>query len=385
MAGTGRFHYLDGLRAVAIGSVLGVHWLVWYVPFFHGGVIGVDIFFVLSGFIITTVLWRSSSTRTLAGEWLHFVRRRVVRLYPALVGLVVGATVLYAVVPHSGLSATEVTQRGLMVLGQATSIWGAVQEGSLLVPALEPFGHTWSLAVEWYFYLAWPLLLLAVRRRGWTAQRTAHLSVVIAACCYAGSLVLPPFWFYFGPSARFAEILAGCALALYLLARPNDAAPLRMPPVLPAAALVAVVLYVLLAPASHGPYRWIGVPLAVTATLVIICAGYAASGGPVRTLLSHPLLTAIGRVSYSLYLWHTVPVLALEDVPSVPKPLLGVLAVGMVAALTVGSYSLLERPFLRGRSDVLSPRRTPTSSVPRPREVSTEKPPVSRTKETPGP
>src|SRR5690606_42058779 len=89
MSTTGRFEYLDGLRAVAIGAVLAVHWLVWYVPLFRGGVIGVDIFFVLSGFIITTVPWRSRATETLGRQWIDVVRPRVARLYPAPTGLAV--------------------------------------------------------------------------------------------------------------------------------------------------------------------------------------------------------------------------------------------------------------------------------------------------------
>ena len=82
--GSGRFDYLDGIRAVAIGAVLSLHWLSWYSPFFHGGSIGVDVFFVLSGFIITTMLWRSPAAASLGAAWWAFVRRRVVRLYPAL-------------------------------------------------------------------------------------------------------------------------------------------------------------------------------------------------------------------------------------------------------------------------------------------------------------
>ena len=104
MAGTGRVDYLDGIRAIAIGAVLSLHWLSWYSPLFHGGSIGVDVFFVLSGFIITTMLWRSRGHRP---RWAPpggvFVKRRVVRLYPALLGLVVVAVVLYAVTPSAPL------------------------------------------------------------------------------------------------------------------------------------------------------------------------------------------------------------------------------------------------------------------------------------------
>ncbi|WP_181641957.1 acyltransferase family protein, partial [Nocardioides massiliensis] len=375
MTHTGRFAYLDGLRAVAILAVLGVHWFSSYVPFFRGGVIGVDIFFVLSGFIITTVLWRSSSTASRRSQWWHFVRRRVVRLYPALVGLVAGSVLLYAAVPTSGLSPAQVAERGWLTLAQATSIWGPLQDNDLLAPTLNPFSHTWSLAVEWYFYLVWPLLLFTVKRHGWTARRAAQVSAGIGACCYLGSLALSPYWFYFGPSARFAELLAGCALALYLLSRPTDAGPMRMPPLATPIALVAIVLYVVLAPPNPEVHlALVGVPVAVAGTLVLICAGYSADGGAMHALLSHRVPTFIGRLSYSLYLWHMTPILALATVPGVPRPVLALLALTLVAALTLSSFYLLERPFLRARSDVLSPAplfaSSPgTAQVPQPRDV----------------
>jgi peptidoglycan/LPS O-acetylase OafA/YrhL len=269
---------------------------------------------------------------------------------------------LYALVPAGGIAPGEVGRRGLLTLAQATSVWGALQDGSFVVPALEPFGHAWSLAVEWYFYLLWPLLLLAARGRGWSARRTAVVSAVVAAGCYLLSLPLESFWFYFGPSARFGELLAGCSLALFLRGR----AEVRVHRALPVVALAALCLYVLLGPDSASPvYRLVGVPLAVAASLVLISSGYSAPG-PVHRLLTLSWVTWVGRLSYSLYLWHTVPFLLLDDVDSVPKPLLGVVALSMVAGLTLGSYYLLERPFLRPRSDVLLPgaanRSTPLST-----------------------
>src|SRR3954451_9826888 len=108
MASSGRFDYLDGIRAVAIAAVLALHWLSWYSPLFHGGSVGVDVFFVLSGFIITTLLWRSPLPGSVGEAWSAFIRRRVIRLYPALLGLVIGSVCLYAVVPSAGLSAVEV-------------------------------------------------------------------------------------------------------------------------------------------------------------------------------------------------------------------------------------------------------------------------------------
>ncbi len=351
MGETGRFAYLDGIRAVAIGAVLALHWVSWYVPLFHGGSIGVDVFFVLSGFIITTLLWRTPGTR---GAWGRFVRRRVTRLYPALVGLVAGSVVLYAAVPWAPDDPLEVARRGVVVLTQASSLWAAGQSGSLWLPGLQPFGQTWSLAVEWYFYLLWPVLVLLARRRGWSATRLARVSLAGAVACYALSLPLPTFPFYFGPTARFGELLVGAALALALQdgrLRPR-AGTARVAPVL---ALAAIAAYALLGPDGHSPlYRYVGVPVAVVGAVVLVRSGYAGAAGPVQRLLAHPWPAAVGRASYSLYLWHVVPFLLLQDAPA-PKLVLGPIAVVAALALTWLSYRFLERPFLRGRSDVLAP------------------------------
>lgn len=367
MAGTGRYDYLDGIRAAAIAVVLALHWFSWYVPLFHGGVVGVDLFFVLSGFIITTMLWRGSS------GYGSFLRRRVVRLYPALLGLVLGSVLLYAVVPSAALDPLEVARRGVLVLSQASSIWAAEQDGSLWLPGLQPFGHTWSLAVEWYFYLLWPVAVLAARRRGWTARRLATVSLVVAAVAYAGSLALSPFsgtfWFYFGPTARCAELLVGAALALHLISGRflAEGHPPHRRATLPAAlALTAVAAYSLLGPDGSSPvYRYVGVPVTVLAAVVLIHTGYSDQGGPVHRLLGHRWVATVGRHSYSLYLWHIVPFLLLEDVAA-PKLLLGPVAVAMAVVLTVLSYRYLERPFLRARSDVLTPGRRPALPAPAP-------------------
>jgi peptidoglycan/LPS O-acetylase OafA/YrhL len=354
--GSGRFDYLDGLRAVAIGTVLALHWLSWYVPLFHGGSVGVDVFFVLSGFIITTMLWRSAAT-TLLGGWWTFIRRRMIRLYPALLGLVAVSVFVYAVTPGAPLEATEVAWRGVPALGQATAFWAAGQSGGLWLPDLHPFAQTWSLAIEWYFYLLWPLVVLVARARGLGAARLATGSLVAAAALYAVSLPLSGFWFYFGPSARFAELLVGGALALWFQAGGAPTTPGRFGTAASVTALAFIGAYTLFAPGALSPlYRYVGIPLTVLATVVLIHGGYGNQGGPVQRLLAQPLLAAVGRHSYSLYLWHVVPMLVLEKT-SLPlgKPVLGLLAVLATLGLTVLSYQLLERPFLRARSDVLRP------------------------------
>jgi peptidoglycan/LPS O-acetylase OafA/YrhL len=357
--GSGRVDHLDGLRALAIGAVLSLHWLSWYSPFLHGGSIGVDVFFVLSGFIITTMLWRGWVPEgTVAASWWAFVRRRIARLYPALLGLVVGAVVLYAITPEAPTAAGEVARRGAFVLSQGSAVWAASQHGSLWLPALHPFGQTWSLAIEWYFYLLWPVVVLLARARGVSARRLAIGSLVAAVPLYAMALPLRDFWFYFTPPARFAELLVGAALALAYQVGGLPTTPWRHATAASVGALVVIGTITVLAPAAHSAlYRYVDVPATVAATVVLIHAGYSNPGGPVHRLLGHRWLALVGRCSYSLYLWHIVPLLLLERAwLPVSTPVRGLLVVAATVVLTALSYRFLERPFLRGRSDVLRAR-----------------------------
>jgi len=361
--GTGRFDYLDGIRAVAIGAVLMLHWFSWYTPFFHGGSVGVDVFFVLSGFIITTMLWRKRVDGSSVAAWGDFVRRRAIRLYPALIGLVVGGIVLYAIVPWAPIEPAEVARRGVIALTQTSALWAAAQHGSLWLPGLQPFGQTWSLAVEWFFYLLWPVAVLAARRRGWSAIRLAVACLVVAAATYVVSLSFSAFWFYFGPLERSGELLVGAALALWFASRGRPTRPARHATTAAVLALTVLAAYVAFGPdGKEAGYRLVGVPIAVASTVLLIHTGYGNPGGAVTRMLSHRWIASVGRYSYSLYLWHIVPFLLLQDAPGgVPKPVLGLVAVAAAITLTVLSYRFLERPLLRPRGDVLSPGVSPSS------------------------
>ena len=170
------------------------------------------------------------------------------------------------------------------------------------------------------------MIVLAARRRGWAARRLALLALGTAA-----------------------------ALALWFQAHGAPTAPLRFATPASVTALAAVAGYALLgSDGDSALYRWVGVPLAVLATVVLIRTGYGDQAAPVQRLLGHPWMAAVGRHSYSLYLWHLVPFVLLEDA-SVPKPVAGLVTVGAAVLLTAASYRFLERPFLRPRSDVLRP------------------------------
>lgn len=354
MSASGRVDHLDGIRALAIAGVLGTHWVDNYLPFGSGGHIGVDLFFVLSGFIITTILWRPVADRSLPATVWRFLTRRVRRLYPALAGLVVGCVLLAAIAPIGPYGARDVAGQGLLVLVQVS--WWDLSHGRFITV----FGHTWSLGVEWAFYLVWPWLLLAMRRRGAAPRTAALVAVALAVLLYAGSFAVDTYWFTYSPLGRTAGIVAGAALALWIAdERHRSAAPRaggRLLDAVAALVLVVYVVYVLVGYPTFDPgVRTVGVPLAVASGLFLTWFGYVRDAGPVRALLTWGPVTLLGRASYSLYLWHIPPLLVLDkDLVALPTPVLGLIGLTFAVVATTLSYLLLERPFTSSRAGVLA-------------------------------
>jgi peptidoglycan/LPS O-acetylase OafA/YrhL len=347
-----RIAYLDGIRALAIGGVVAVHWVSPYFPLLLGGYIGVDLFFVLSGYIITTVLWRSRApVSSVWSGWFSFIRRRGRRLYPGLLGLLIGGTLIYMVAPGP-LTASEVSSHAIISGMQLSSIWLAMQAGMLA-----PFGQTWSLAIEWYFYLLWPIAVFLCRRRGMRPRRLAGLSVLAGLGIYGTSLFQDAHWFYYGPAARFAELLFGAAVALVLLSLPD--LPRIVSPklqiLLGPVAVASLALYVIFGPVQWDPvFRIVGIPLAVMATSYLILSGAQGNTDPAIRFLSLRPITLLGRISYSLYLCHLLAIDLLDkDMIPLPLPVLAVLGVSSSLVLTWVCYTMLERPFIRSHGEAL--------------------------------
>ena len=349
---TGRIAYLDGVRAVAIVAVLGVHWINGYVPIAPGGYIGVDIFFVLSGYIITRILWRAAAggETTIWQDYTRFLIQRVRRLYPALTAFIMLALVIIAVADPWMLATSALD--GLIAEAQGMAIYlaaggtGAIQ-----------FGHAWSLANEWYFYLIWPVILLSAAKRGVLPAQLARWTSAVAVALYVVSLLTPSKWFYFGPTARSAQILVGGAAALFLLARAQARLPSAVAAIIGASGLAIAVAWTVLG--SHEfslYYRFVGYPIATVAALGLIIAGSLSESGPVFRLLSLRPVAYLGRISYSLYLWHLLPmqVLDKDDMPGVPMYLIAAAGVTFAITATLASYYLLERPFIRSKAVFLN-------------------------------
>nr|WP_262926680.1 acyltransferase [Microcella alkalica] len=338
---------MDGLRAIAILLVIGVHWVQPYLPVARGGYVGVDVFFVLSGYIITKLLWTAGQNQNGARTYRQFMLRRAKRLLPALIFFLTVATLIIAIV-GSPVSGSAAIGGASLALAQGMSIYKGLGLGD------SPFAHTWSLANEWIFYVVWPALLIWARARRLSALVLAGIAIMLAVIFYLISLPSSADWFYYGPTSRASQILLGCAIALYLekMLKTSPQMNDKLGNAIVIASVGALVLWTVLGSGEKmEAYRWVGFPLAAFATGAIITVG--AIDDRLWTLrpLRSPAFVKIGQVSYSLYLWHLLPMQVLDkDNIDLPTPLLAAGAVLFVAVVTLSSYWLFERPSLRRRS-----------------------------------
>mgnify|MGYP002860959127 CR=1 FL=1 len=327
---------LDGLRAVAVVLVFLFHARL---PGFEAGFLGVDVFFVLSGYLITTILL-AEIDRTGSVNWRRFVLRRLWRLAPALGALCLGMLVLSIWVWPSTLSPWLEVFLTLTYLSDVTvSVLHAPQ---MLV-------HSWSLSVEEHFYLLWPLVLLGLARRGpgWVA--VLILGLYLAASLWRiEALAQGTEWrvVYHRLDTRLSGLMFGAGLAA--LCRGRTLAGLARLPLWLVAVPVAGVLLAQGDWRDDGMLIW-GVPAVELATAALIL-GVRSGGGGLAAVLSLAPLRWLGKLSYSLYLWHYPVLRLLRDQGDWRIALLVGLPVSL--ALAALSYATVERWGLMMRARV---------------------------------
>jgi len=354
---------LDGIRAIAVVAVLLYHGLV---PWANGGFLGVDIFFVLSGYLITTILlteWDKWGSIDVVG----FYVRRARRLLPALFLLVVAIS-LWAAVDARPERLGRIRADGLSSLLYVTN-WRFIfvkQSYFEQYGDPSPFLHMWSLAIEEQFYLIYPLMLISLLhvsvRRHWILPAClagmAALSIAEMAFLYEPGTDTSRI--YFGTDSRGHELLTGALLAVWMsrgIARRRSADPLtwRSGVVTRLATAVGLVgLPALLASLywfsdqSAALYRG-GFAVVCVVTAVVIASVELAPRGPVARLISIGPVVWVGTISYGLYLWHWpfYVVLTSSRTGLDGTALLAVRIAVTVVAATMSFY-LVERPVRSG-------------------------------------
>jgi peptidoglycan/LPS O-acetylase OafA/YrhL len=322
---------LDGVRALAVLAVVGVHADL---PFTLGGGVGVDIFFVLSGFLITTILVRevNGSGRIRLGA---FYARRALRLFPALILVAAVTAIVWAAFPWAPMRSD--TLWGTLAAVTYTSSWVRAFDLS----GLAYMGHAWSLSVEEHFYLVWPLLLLLFART--RRFRGLVLTVTAAAITYRVLADTLLDWsaerIYNGPDTRAEQLLIGCSLAV-LLYRSHRRVGLG-PALIAAGLLTAAVLVPIELTLIPG-----GSTVAGVAAAVLIAHMVTDERSWLVRLLATPPLVWVGERSYGIYLWHR-PIFGLLFGAGLAAPVMAGLGLALTLIIPALSYRFVEQPFLR--------------------------------------
>jgi peptidoglycan/LPS O-acetylase OafA/YrhL len=363
-----RFSYhasLDGLRALALLAIIAYHYDYGWA---RGAYLSVDLFFILSGFLITTLLlmeWRRSDGVALGTFWA----RRARRLLPALLVLLVFVTI-FTILEIEPWRRADVRGDAIASLFYVAN-WRliATEQGYFeLFAAASPLRHMWTLAIEEQFYLVWPVIVLVAM----TAAR-GSLRVLVAICSIGivvsvivmARVYTPgdPLRAYYGTDARLHTILMGALLAILLFVwQPSDIAKRRLAIV--GALACVVMLYTWNVATGTSSRYYHGGSIAYAALACVVIAG-AMHAGPLRAALGFGILVWIGRLSYGLYLFHwpiiTWVVPSRVHLHGLP---LNVLRFAITVALAALSFYLIELP--------VRERRKPTWPWKRAERVRTE-------------
>ena len=357
-----RWPALDGMRAIAVLAVIGLH-----IGILRGGYLGVDVFFVLSGFLITSLLIDEWDKRRGSISFANFYARRVLRLFPALGCVIAAAVVLALLLQANGNPVDQPYARSTLTALPWVALFASnfvmVHQANPL--ALGALSHTWSLAVEEQFYLLWPALFVLLMRRRPSRSRVALSLAGIAVAEMVYRIVMPhlgygPDRVYYATDTHSDGLLIGCALAFWQV---SSGATSRRPPkgLAPAASWLGASVLLILFAAGQQANAPIEIPLAVLATAAIV-GGVIWDRTPARLerFLCSRWARHIGRRSYGLYLWHFVlisgaealmaPITGLFPSASGPRILFAtVIGLAATAAFVASdlSYRFVELPALR--------------------------------------
>ena len=338
---------IDGLRAIAVLSVIGFHAFG-----VRGGFVGVDIFFVISGFLISTILLTNLNNNTFS--FFNFYAKRIKRIFPALILILSVNFILgwFILLPD------EYKQLGKHIAGASTFISNFLlwKEAGYFdtAAATKPLLHLWSLGVEEQFYIIWPLLLWVAWKKNFNLIYTIGMVAVISFILNIKGIRSDSIAAFYSPQTRFWELLCGSFIAWLTLLNQkksySSSKSIIFNNILSFCGLLLIIFSLF---ALTKDNYFIG-PLALLPTLGTVCIIIAGSEAWInRAILSHRTLVWFGLISFPLYLWHW-PLLVFSKLsisggtfdPRTAK-ILAVIASIILAWLT---YKLLETPVRFGKN-----------------------------------
>jgi peptidoglycan/LPS O-acetylase OafA/YrhL len=325
-----RLTALDGMRTIALAAGFAAHIDQHAMP---GGFVGVDMFFVISGYVIASLLLRE---REMTGDISvsRFYVRRALRLYPALLVLVLVVTPI-AAVDHIGHPVPD----GLAALSYVTDFWSnGFGHLSLLL-------HTWSLAVEEQFYLVWPVLLLFILRRNLPLRviliGLAAISVLITYGVYSAHI--HRLWnIQYLPTSHLTELVAGILLAVGTLHQPK-----RWLVRLGGLPVTLVALGAMVVAEFTLPAHWWAFPFATILCWPPVAHVVLHRESWISAALRFPPVVWLGQRCYAFYLWHYPIIVLLHRQPTLTHWEIAAIALPLTLAFTAVSWRLVETPFLR--------------------------------------
>ena len=338
---------IDGLRAIAVGAVILYHaqiTIFGYQPF-KGGFIGVDIFFVISGYLITSIILKELLT-TDSFSFLHFLERRVRRILPVLL-LVILVSLPFSWIYLLPNSLVDFSKSILYSLGFSSNFYFhySGQQYGAESGLLKPFLHTWSLSVEEQYYIFFPVILLIIFR--YFRKYLIH-SLILGFTISLGlsdwsSKNYPSVSFYF-LHTRMWELLAGSILAYFEITLGHRSKNKKLNLISPAIGLFLIIHSIL-----YFNDEMFHPSLYTLSTIIGVCLiiWFSNKDELITKILSIKLFVGIGLISYSLYLWH-YPIFAFaRDTEITPKGdiYLKLLFGMIILILSIASYYLVERPF----------------------------------------
>lgn len=338
---TGYYPALDGVRGWMAFGVLLAHI---HLPWFPGAMVLMELFFVISGFLITSIIWRSAARHGNI-QLVEFWKRRLLRLYPVLILVVVVSCALACILLEDPVPSLKDGLVTLLYVSNFTKLYDYVW------PTI--FGQTWSLGIEEQFYLLWPLLFFGLLKLRMKAAGAAAVLILIAVACTLWKIHLitsgaPWSRLYYAPDTRMDAFVAGGLLALYYPYLKNWCQRDIPHALLILGSCAYLVLLVVATPKEMAYFQWqqsAAVVLSAMLTLLLVSPRKSA----LKWLFSTRASVFAGQRCYSIYLWHW-PIIWLMLVTISPdRWLLLAVVPPLVFVLSCLSYSYVEIPFLAKR------------------------------------